>query len=135
MGTAATRSLGQREYPWHMSNQHPIRSTDALLRLVADRVWHLEDNEEPGAEHARDCDFEWMVSVQEWGARIDGVLRIRRDSPEEAVADALQFRDDVLACGFEEAFKCVIEAARIGDKDDDLLGWHGRVNLGLKSAL
>lgn len=114
-----------------MSKAEPVMAMDALLALVASRVWQLEDNEEPGAEHARDCDFDWMVSVQEWGVRMDGLLVARRTGPEEAVADALQFRDDVLACGFREVFKCLISAARIGDKDDALLGWHGRVNLGL----
>ena len=117
-----------------MSQVAPVGSMDALLKLFEERIWHLEENEEPGAEHARDCDFEWMVSVQEWGLRIDGLLLLRRESPQEAFADALQFRDDVLACGFQEAFKCLVTAARIGDKDDVLLGWHGRVNLGLKPA-
>jgi hypothetical protein len=114
-----------------MAEAAPVTSVDALLQLVADRVWHLEGNEEPGAEHARDCDFEWMISVQEWGARLDGLLTIRRESPEAAFEDALGFRNDALACGFQEAFKCVISAARISDQDDALLGWHGRINLGL----
>jgi hypothetical protein len=104
---------------------------DDLLRLVHERIWYLEDSEEPGAEHAREQDLIWWLSAQDWGFRFSGLLRVRRGTPAEAVSDALHFRDEVLATGYCEAFKCVVAGVRIADEEDNTLGWHGRFDLGL----
>jgi hypothetical protein len=116
---------------------HPVVGVERVVALMRARALDLEDETAIGAEHAIDCRYHWQVSVHEWGLRIDGVLEDLRESAAEAVGDALNFRDELLACGFTEIYRTELGAARMEDEDDDhrTLGWRGRFNVGLAASL
>jgi hypothetical protein len=109
---------------------------EKLLALVPGRVLPVgEDDDIVGGSHAVMCDYEWALVAEEWGVRFEGLLIPLRETPAQAVADALDFRDDVLACEFRELYRCEVMAARVEDCDDhSTLGWRGRFDLRLQPS-
>lgn len=104
-----------------------------LVALVAPRLLNLEGNDEPGAAHSRDCEYEWLLQVEEWGVRLAGLLTALHDSPPRAYFDASTLRDDVLAAGFDEIHRCEISAVRVEDmRSHATVGWRGCIYLGLR---
>jgi hypothetical protein len=117
-----------------MSGSSTAVGVEALLALVSSRVLDLKVESAEGAAHAVACDYEWDLRISEWGVRFEGVLVELHESPAEAVADALNFRDEVLACELREVYRCEVMAVRVEDMDShETLGWRGRVDLGLQS--
>ena len=108
-------------------------SVDALLDLARRRLYTLRGNDEPGAAHSLDCDYEWIVSDREGQLRIDGLARRLHPDPAAAFGDATTLREDVLALGFIEQYRCEVSAVRVEDSDTHgTLGWRGRIDLGLR---
>lgn len=111
--------------PWH--------GIADLVALVAPRLLALEGADDAGAAHARECEYEWLVQVEEWGVRVAGLLVPLHDTPPRAWFDASTLRDDVLAAGFEEVHRCEVSAVRVEDlRTHATLGWRGYVYLGLR---
>lgn len=111
----------------------PWAGLSDLSTLVGPRLLTLKDSDEPGAEHSRDCDYEWRLRVTEWGLRLDGLLTTLHNSPHQAYAEASTLRDEIVAAGFEEIYRCEVTAARVEDMEDHAtLGWRGRIDLGLR---
>lgn len=90
-------------------------SLDALLDLARSGFYGVQDNDDPGAAHSFDCDYEWMISNREGRLRIDGLALALHPDPTAALADAVALRDAVLALGFTEQYRCEVSAVRVED--------------------